>query len=769
MIGDARAVVGQRETPRNPAGRWNAWAAGGVAVLLSVLLVTWALRLWEADLFVPFGDIIDHLFTHLWIKSLIDHGWYLHNNSVGAPGGLDMHDFPLFDSLFFAILKLISLVARDFALTINLYFLLTFPLTALTALLALRRLGVSDGPALVAALLFAFQPYHFLRQEHHLFLASYFLIPPMIVVLLRVYLDGTGPRRPDEGREPGRGDLLGRAGLGSVVVCLLMSCGGIYYAFFSCYLLLVAGLGASLRRRRVGPLATAGLLIGVITLGVLANAAPKLVYDRQHGPNLAAVQRHVWHSDSWGLRLVTMLMPVRGHRLGVLADMATSLAKTFPGFWDEHYATVLGTTGSLGFLLLLGRQLLLRAPRRPGLLDGLALMNAAAVLLAVAGGFGTVFSFLVDPTIRGYNRISIFIAGFALFALALLADKLRARLTRPRQALAYHAALGLVLVGGILDQVSPAFVPPYDHLKRSFAADAEFFGRIEAALPPGALVFQLPSIAFPEAPGSAGMTCYDQLRGYLHSRRLRWSHGTMKGRRGDCWRAWVGGQPPEEMLATLAFAGFDGVHVDRNGCMDRAVALESELARVLGAGPTVVSRDGGQSFFPLAAYAARLRGRSPAAEWAKRREEALHPVTVAWGRGFHQEEQMPGLSFHWSEGVSQLFLENPYARPIRVAVAMRCIAGAPGPATLWVYCPQWRAKTMIAGRGQEFTPELVLPPGRTRVAFTCNARPVDAPFDPRKLIFRVENLSVRRLEARPSPTATAVARRDAGDAGERRE
>src|SRR4051794_12448003 len=104
-------------------------------------------------------------------------------------------------------------------------------------------------------------------------------------------------------------------------------------------------------------------------------------------------------------------------------------------------------TVSLGFLLLLGRQFLRRAPGRPGLRDGLPLLNAATGLLALPGGFGTVFSALANPTLRGYNRLSIFLAGFALFGLALLADRIRARLTRPRQVLAYSAALGLVLAG----------------------------------------------------------------------------------------------------------------------------------------------------------------------------------------------------------------------------------------------------------------------------------------------------------------------------------
>jgi hypothetical protein len=153
---------------------------------------------------------------------------------------------------------------------------------------------------------------------------------------------------------------------------MLLSCGGIYYAFFSCYLLLVAGLVASLRRRRAGPLAAAWLLIGVIFLGALANAVPTVCYRLQHGPNHEAVQRFPFESDSWGLRFIAMLIPVPGHRLGVLADLSSALMKCFPNFADEHYASVLGMAGSVGFLLLLGPPAPARdagtagAPGRPG-------------------------------------------------------------------------------------------------------------------------------------------------------------------------------------------------------------------------------------------------------------------------------------------------------------------------------------------------------------------------------------------------------------------
>ena len=407
-------------------------------------------------------------------------------------------------------------------------------------------------------------------------------------------------------------------------------------------------MAAGLRRRRLGPLVGAGLLIGVVVAAVLANLAPKLLYDLRHGPNPAAVPRDPIESEIYGLRIAQLLAPIEGHRLPGLARLRAALGEKLPTLLhkDEAYHPALGAVASVGFLLLLGRFLARRSSAWPKALDGLALLNLAALLLAVTGGLGTVFNLLVSPMIRCYNRMSIFIACFALFALALLWEGLRTRLPAFRHRLAGQVALGLVLVAGILDQTRPAFVPPYAWLREAFASDADFVGGIEAALPGHAMVYQLPSTEFPEAR-------YDQLRPYLHSQRLRWSFGTMKGRRGDRWRNWAAAQPPEELVVTLARAGFAGIHVNRAAYADRGADVEARLARVLGAGPSVVSRDGDHLFFGLAGYADRLRSRYTAAEWTKLRREALEPPLVGWGPGFYAEERWPGGVSRWSRRVQR--------------------------------------------------------------------------------------------------------------------
>src|SRR5205823_7319359 len=148
---------------------------------------------------------------------------------------------------------------------------------------------------------------------------------------------------------------------------------------------------------------------------------------------------------------------------------------------------------------------------------------------------------------------------------------------------------------------------------------------IEAASEPHAMIFQLPYVAFPETVPPCRMAGYMPMRGYIHSRTLRWTYGGMKGREGDLWCRQVAAQPVAEMVDTLCYAGFGGVYVDRAGYPDNAAGLESGLIQALGAGQAE-SPDRRLAFYSLAARIAVLRSGCTEAEWAVWRAWALHPV-----------------------------------------------------------------------------------------------------------------------------------------------
>ena len=203
-----------------------------VAVLLCILVLAWVVRLWEADFTIPLWFESDALFYQTLIKGLIENGWGLHNKCIGMPAGLDLHDVPIPDNLHFGLIKLISFFAPNSAATLNIFALLTFPLVTITSLFVFRCLNLSRPTSIVASLLYAFLPYHFLRLGGHTLLSAYYAVP--LATLVIVWAFSTEPVffRHDETKNNYRLSILSRKSLISIVVCAVVASTGIYYAFF---------------------------------------------------------------------------------------------------------------------------------------------------------------------------------------------------------------------------------------------------------------------------------------------------------------------------------------------------------------------------------------------------------------------------------------------------------------------------------------------------------------------------------------------------------
>ena len=159
----------------------------------------------------------------------------------------------------------------------------------------------------------------------------------------------------------------------------------------------------------------------------------------------------------------------------------------------------------------------------------------------------------------------------------------------------------MIGVIGLYDQTSPINIPNYRAIAQSFVADARFVRAIETKVPPGAMIFQLPYLTYPE------VSRYDLTRGYLHSRTLRWSYGAMINERSDLWQRSVQALPPQQMVQELVAAGFSGVYLDRKILPGNGTALEQELIAIVGEQP-LVSPQAQLSFFDLKGYKARQTG-----------------------------------------------------------------------------------------------------------------------------------------------------------------
>ena len=285
------------------------------------------------------------------------------------------------------------------------------------------------------------------------------------------------------------------------------------------------------------------------------------------------------------------------------------------------------------------------AESRGQVLRTLGIVAIVAILVATVSGVALLLSGAGFRDIRSYNRISVFIAFAALVPIAFGLDWIGRRLPdRAWRVPVVAIGLSLVLVLGVLDQVSPASIPDYATAQARWESDDAFVGRIERILHDGSApladrstdtpaVFQLPYRYFPEAPDTGLFNMlgpYDLVLGYLHSDDLNWSWGAVRGRGAD-WQERAVRRPVDDFLDRIAAVGYSGLMYDGSAAYSGGGPDVDEISEVLG--EPITSRQGELFFWDLRDRAAELRDRIGARGVEQLRAETLADVPKVRAQG----------------------------------------------------------------------------------------------------------------------------------------
>ncbi len=447
------------------------------------------------------------------------------------------------------------------------------------------------------------------------------------------------------------------------------------------------------------------------------------------------------------------MLPVPGHRVERLATARQATRTPAP---SDDESSPLGAVAAVGFLWLLGVALLgaLAARRRP-LVDrrhhALAAAALGGFLIGTTGGVSAIVAWGLTAQIRTWGRMSVFLAFFALAAVALLLDAGWRRLGRrsnPPRAVAAAALAALVGVA-FLDQTSPQFTPDHAAVQRADRAQAGFVRGIERRAGAGASIFQVPWVRFPDSPPFAGITDYDPARGYLHSTHLRWSYGAMKGRPAD-WSAELANAEPAQLLDQVIAAGFEGLWIDRAGYADRGGALE-EVVRARTRGAPLVSSDGRYAYYDLDGRARALRAALPAAGLRALADVTLHPPRTRWpDEAFASEERDENaLVARWAVSpLATVEIDNPAARPRDVTLSMTLTRPGPEVANVDVRFPDGSRATVRAdGDGTRVSRRVRLAPGPSRLSMLTLTTPLAGEDGGGDRRVRVVGLNLAPVEA----------------------
>lgn len=711
--------------PSQRDGRgWRGTAIEALAVTaLALIAAALLLNLWDADLSVPFEYGGDANFYAGMAKTLDAHPWYLDTPELGWPVGSQLYDLPLGnENLQYAALKSFTLFT-GWAEAMNLYYLASFPLVALSAYFVARRYAaLSVGISLTLALLYAFLPYHFARGIDHLPFANYAAVPLACALILSVANGGiTWP--------PWR--MPRRRLLGIGAICLLLASTSAYYGVFAALLIVGVSAIASLAERDWRRVAVGGAVAFVLGVFMLANLAPSLVFWAANGRQQIG-ERPAADSERFGLRAAELVLPISEHRFEPFADIG-GRARAESAVPGEHGAG-LGLIGAGGLVVAVGSLLIhgarrgdrarrATAPAPPEPAD-LGLPILLALLIGLVGGLAFVLALFGFDYLRGWNRISVFIGFFALLAAGHVLTRLqRWSVDRRLPRHAFSGLLAVLWLVGLLDQTPVHPVPAYAGTQRAFAADAAFVTSIEDSLGEGSSVFQIPIVPYPEAGTTVGMPDYDHIRGYLHSDTLRWSYGASKGR-DDVWieeLKWLG---PVPLVLAAAAIGFDAVWVDRSGFTD-PFAVEDALVPVLG--QPMVSADRRLALYELEGLARRLRAELGPEGVERLRNTALHPLTQRAGEGFLDPGPTADPRTVWAGPDAVLHVHNPSDNP-RPAVVTGRLAEAPARVRVaWSDGAAVLASAPPGGAPGRMAVEVVVPPGDSEIRFSTDAEPRPVP------------------------------------------
>jgi hypothetical protein len=655
-----------------PARAAIAYAA--LALATCAVLFT-SLRIGSRDLRVPFVYGGDGLFYTVVAKAVSQEG-FLHFGRLGAPFGMDLFDWPTGMLLDFSLLALLTrALGGEAGAAVNVYWLTSVVLTSLAAAWCFRRLALPACVALPLGLLYGLLPYAFYRNVLHLSLAFHF-VPLLCLLLLRV-----ASGQPDAATRAER--------VATGAACLLQGLSYPYYGLFAALLAPLAAAIGSERARTLAPVRAALVGLALLGAGIALNLAPSAVYWRSHGANPELDYKSPGDSEAYGLKIRQLLAPNPESPLPPLRWAAARIAAVPFPLENENATTRLGLVASLGFLALLTVSLLAGSGvlrEAPALLPAAAMLNLAAVLAATVGGFGSVFAVFVTSAIRAWNRIAVFNAFFGLFAAGLLVAWLLERAARrsPGAERRAGAAACIALALGALEQVSAGHLEDRREAdEQRWRTDEAFTREVEALLPRGGLVFQLPHTPTPLDASAGAMLPYDNARAYLHSRTLAWSWGAISGRNGN-WQAEVARLAPAEMVERLAAAGFTAVWIDREGWTPSgaspyartATSPEDALARAAGAS-VHASGDGRYAVVPLTGFAAGLRDALGPRRFAEARAAARAvPAVVRWSRGFAADPER--TSVRRARPTARLSFRNGLARERFMDVSARLRPLAPG-------------------------------------------------------------------------------------------
>jgi phosphoglycerol transferase len=119
--------------------------------------------------------------------------------------------------------------------------------------------------------------------------------------------------------------------------------------------------------------------------------------------------------------------------------------------------------------------------------------------------------------------------------------------------------------------------------------------------------------------------------------------------------------------------------------------------------------------------------------------DAVPVPELVWSGGFYPIEHGGSKTWHWCSSSGELIVRNA-GPPSETVIRLNVASSQAMPSQLSIAGPGFADSVTIDPAGTEFSKRFLVPQGSSVIRFSSPATPLIAPNDPRKLVFRVEDL-----------------------------
>jgi hypothetical protein len=465
--------------------------------------------------------------------------------------------------------------------------------------LVLRKSGVTSWLAVGLGSAMSAIPFHWWRIEHQSL--SLLISVPLGIYLALLVNDGEYELlardwikyRKNKGIVKNKYQALFKL----LLLPILISQLGLYFAFFSAALIAIAGFRRFALSKKSQILILNMIPSCLIATGLFVSFLPSLLVRDS--------ARHI-------VRQPIESIVYSGQLMDSIVPSSTSL---FPGanFFAQELSQVnswANAVGSLGVRLtsnqgtlftLLGTFFLILwalgfIKVLPALRENFSLLLTGVIFVSltmIPFGFSVFLSTVISPQIRAWDRMIPFLQFLLIASFGVLLESIYGKNFQKWKQFQNLLLTGGILLVIVLDSALPARVA-IDINKnigeQKIAEARQVTGQISQITGTNCAILQLPFIVFPESAPKVNLGVYEPLWLGLAGKENNWSYGGIQGSKQGNWLEKVSSDPGK-YESELSMYNFCGITLDARGYLDDE--LRSELRKLeRDFGKPIVIHDG---------------------------------------------------------------------------------------------------------------------------------------------------------------------------------